>query len=76
MENKIIEQWRNYAGEIRDIRIRLLRVTTNSKYQKLLPKKEQEYLVRALKLLDKFRDEAEEVMFKRTGSRDITIWYT
>ena len=76
MENNIIEQWRNYAGEIRDIRNRLLKVTTNSKYQKLLPKKEQEYLVRALKLIDKFRDEAEEVMSKHTGSRDITIWYT
>ena len=43
--NNNIEQWRNYGREVKDIRDHLLKITVHPVYQKLLPKKEREYLV-------------------------------
>ena len=73
--NNNIEQWRNYGREVKDIRDHLLKITVHPVYQKLLPKKEREYLVKAFNLIDKFRNKADYEMSKRTDIKDTRIWY-
>jgi hypothetical protein len=74
-KNNDIKLWKNYGIEVKDVRNRLARTIDNPDYQKLLPRKKKEYLVKAFKYIEKFRNEAENEMFKRTGIKDITIWY-
>ena len=73
--NNNIEQWRNYGREVKDIRDRLLETMDHPEHQKLLPKKERDYLRRAYVSIDKFREKAEDEMFKRTDIDDARIWY-
>jgi len=68
------EQWKRCGKDINDIRDRLFKVRRNME-QKLLPKKEMDYLEKAIDYIEKFRNHAEEEMFKRGGPKDTTIWY-
>jgi hypothetical protein len=74
-KNNNIEKWRNYGREVNDIRYHLLKIICHNDYQKLLPKKEREYLRGAFSRIEKFRDKAEDEMFKRTDIEDTKIWY-
>jgi hypothetical protein len=68
-------EWRAYARDVCKLRMALIRVVCNSKYQRLLPKKDRQPLSKALDLIDGFRCAAEDEMFRRGGPQETRMWY-
>ena len=67
--------WRSYGAALYRLRHELVQIMCNPAYQELLPLKPRAELSKALNHLDRFRDIAEEEMFRRGGPRDIKVWY-
>jgi hypothetical protein len=78
MVSKNKDEWINYANEIKNIRNNLINAICyqpTPKSPPLVTKKELEYLRKAVCLIDKFKDKAEDRMYNTAKIKDDTIWY-
>jgi len=60
------KSWNKYGKEIAEVRDKLLNITTNPEYQKLLKdQKINSLLTKACNYIDKFKSKAEDKMFQK-----------
>jgi len=61
----VLQDWENMGNEIKRIRLALLKFACNPEYQKLLNKKLIGYVLHAEDWIEKFKAEAEDLMYSK-----------
>lgn len=69
-----MEIWKSLGNDIKAVKRDIEKIITNPDYQKILDKKTMNHLVKTLEDINKFKDRAEDRMFKRENLDDDKQW--